>query len=172
MGLQLLQTAGVSPGEARLDGSAVGKVFTLRALPGGLRAPEDTIRALLDARRLPNGEWRNIEVKAPSGTMVPIFTDPDRSIKQRRIGWHVSAVIRVLREKYPTEQFVPAKASGAVTCRWEEIVSFTFDAAANCVETHWQDEALARCKLDKAALATALAVQIAAAESARRPQRG
>lgn len=52
----LLQAASVAKGEVRLEGSAVGKMFTLRALPGGLRAPEDTIRNILDARRLPSGE--------------------------------------------------------------------------------------------------------------------
>lgn len=106
----LLQAAGVSRGEARLGGSAIGKA-TLRALPGGMRSPEDTIRAILDARRLPSGEWRSIEVRAPSGASVAVYTDPDRSLKQRRIGWHVSTILRTLKEKYPSEQFVAAKAA-------------------------------------------------------------
>lgn len=157
----LLQAAGVSKGEVRLDGSAVGKAFTLRALSGGLRAPEDTIRSILDARRLPSGEWRSIEVRAPSGATVAIYTDPDRSIKQRRIGWHVAAVLRIFKERYPSEQFVAAEAAGAVTCRRETLITFSFDAGTNEVATEWHDEVLERLKMDKSKLAAALAAKIA-----------
>lgn len=130
----LLRAAGVACGEARLDGSAIGKSFTLRALSGGRRAPEETLRAVLDVRRLPSGEWRSLAVKAPVGSSVAVFTDPDRSSKQRRIGWHISSVTRILRDKRPDAEFAPAKAAGAVAARWEPLVRFDYNADTGAVD--------------------------------------
>lgn len=137
-----------------------------------MRSPEDTIRAILDARRLPSGDWRSIEVRAPSGAVVAVFTDPDRSLKQRRIGWHVSAILRILEDKYLAEQLMAAKAAGAVTCRWETLVSFDFNPTASAVEITWHDDVLGRLELDKAMLAAAMATHIATSEASRRPPRG
>lgn len=139
----LMRAAGVARGQARLDGSTVGKSFTLRALPGGRRAPEETIRAILHARRLPSGEWRALAVRAPHGSSVVVFTDPDRSINQRRVGWHISAILWILRGKYPKAELVLAKAAGAVTCRWETVVCFDCNVATGGVDVSWCGEALA-----------------------------
>lgn len=74
-----------------------------------------------------------------TGTQLPLFVDPDRSLAQRRVGWHLSTAAKSFSALHPSLEVTAAKSEGALTHRWEPLVRFTYDYSDNTVTAHWEE---------------------------------
>lgn len=168
----LLRAAQVRQADTRLDGSTVAKSFVLRILPTAPRPADEVVRAILDGRRLPAGGWRELQVLSPTGTHIPLFVDPDRSLAQRRINWHLATAAKAINALHPSMEVTAAKSEGALTHRWEPLVRFTYDYGANSVQAAWESAIFARLGLDLDAVKKELHRRISEADALRRQRRG
>lgn len=168
----LLRAARITAADARLDGPGMGRNFVLRAAAGCSKNPEELVRMILDAKKRPDGTWRQFTLTSPSGSTLEVHVDADRSIAQRRIGWALSTVAKLCRERYPQKYFGVAKRDGTITHCWETLVTFVYDKTSATVAATWEEPTLARFGMDHAALASGYAVRVAAADEERRTRRG
>lgn len=168
----LLRAARIAAADARLDGPGMGRNFVLRAAAGGSKTPEDFVRAVLDAKKCPDGTWRQFSLKIPSGSTLEVHVEADRSIAQRRIGWALSTAAKVCRHLYPQKDFGVAKRDGTITHCWETLVMFLYDKSSATVQATWEEATLARFGMDHAAIASGYAIRVAAADEERRKRRG
>lgn len=165
----LLRAAKIPPAEARLDGLGMARNCVLRAPAGSSRLPDDLARAVLDAKKMADGSRRQINLATPNGGEVDVHVVADRSVAQRRVGWSLSTAAKIIREKYPQKV---AKREGTITHQWEGLVHFVYVRETTAVDAQWGEATLTKYGMDPAALVSAFAIKVAAADEERRRRRG
>lgn len=168
----LFNAAKVDPTKIRVTGPAVGKAFVLRPELEAEPGPATVVRRLMEARRNSAGEWMRLSVAGPGGEQIPLFTDLDRSLSQRRVGWHLAQAKKVLLRFHPSLDVVLAKSEGLLTHEWRPLFSCRFQEADRSVAMEWDRANLDKIGADAACIEKALADHIAEADAARRGRRG
>lgn len=136
----IAQAAHIPTDAFQVTGPAVAKWFHLRLSPLETLPVEDTARALLAERRGPDGAWKDLTISSPTGAQVRLYLDRDRCLADRRINWHITATLKLIKARHPSADVVPTRASGTISCQWRDIVAFTFLPESNGVLVKWHDE--------------------------------
>lgn len=167
----LFKAARVDAGRFRLTGPAVGRSFVLRPERDGDSPPDALVRQLMDARRNPAGEWMELQVEGPHGEKVPLFTDLDRSLAQRRVAWHLAQAKKVVLRFHPSLDLSLARSDGLLVHEWLPLFSCRFRDDTRSVTTSWERANLERIGADHDAIAAAFTDHLASEDAGRRGRR-
>lgn len=168
----LYKAAKVDASKIRISGPAVGKAFILRPDLDADPGPASVVRRLMEARRDASGDWMQLALVGPAGERIPVFTDLDRSLAQRRVAWHLAQAKKVLLRFHPSLDVVLAKSEGLLTHNWRPLYSCRFHGEDRAVSMSWDRANLDKLGVDVDGITKALADHIAAADAERKGRRG
>lgn len=168
----ILHRANVPATDAELQGSQMGRSFTLRQRPSARGHAEDMVNAIMAAHRLPDGPWAKAEIQTPYGASLPVFVERDKSHAQRKTGYHLARVARTLRAAFPDKTFEVSRSSGIVTQEWCEVAQVRYNANANAADIEWRDETITSLGGTGDAMRDAYKAMLAAARASSVGSRG
>lgn len=138
----LIKAAKLNPKAVRVTGPALARSFVLRPDAATTVEAEAMVRSLLDARRDEDGKWVKLAITAPDGSEVCLYTDPDRSLAQRRTAWHLAQARKVVAQRHPSIETAMARADGTLTVQWQPIFSCHFVEGDRSVKWSWDAAAV------------------------------